>query len=438
MEARVRTGYRPRPLQYTIHRSLKRFNVLVCHRRFGKTVLAVNHLLDKALRLDKPNPRVAYIAPLYKQAKRVAWDYAKQYAVPVPGSQVNESELRIDFPGGARLSLYGADNPDSLRGVYLDAVVLDEYAQMRPNLWGEVIRPALSDRQGGALFIGTPQGHNEFYEKYRDALKDPVWFAAVYRASETGILPADELASARKDMTEDEYEQEYECSFEAAIRGAYYGREMREATEQGRVGVAPHEPALPVHTAWDLGIGDSTAIWFAQFVGKEVRLIDFYEAHGQALPHYAKVLQGKPYVYGDHWLPHDARVRELGTGKTRVETLANLGIKGTIAPNLDIEDGINAVRLTLGKCWFDDRCKQGIEALRQYRADEHASLTDPQTKRAMFRDTPLHDWSSHAADAFRYLCVAYRQEAGLAKPPLGNAGYVVLPGLPKQWRSERV
>jgi len=227
--------YEPRPLQRDIHHSLKRWNVIVCHRRFGKTVLAVNELIRQAVECDKDRPRFAYLAPTYKQAKSIAWDYLKHYSRPIPGIKVNESELRIDYPWGARIQLFGCDNPDALRGIYLDGVVLDEYAQMPSSLFGEVIRPALSDREGWALFIGTPKGHNAFHTLYNQACKDPGWFTAIYRASETGIVPPAELEDARKIMTEDEYEQEYECSWSAAIQGAIYGKHISEAEKEGRV-----------------------------------------------------------------------------------------------------------------------------------------------------------------------------------------------------------
>ena len=300
---KISTGYRPRPLQADIHRRLKRFSVLVCHRRFGKTVLCVNELIDHAIRARRQRPRYAYIAPLYRQAKQVAWDYLKYYTAAVPNRTASETELRVDFPNGARIQLYGADNPDSLRGIYLDGVVLDEYAQMSPHLWGEVIRPALADREGWAIFIGTPKGHNEFWRKYRAACADEGWYAALFAASDTDILPPAELDAARRDMTQEEYDQEFECSFEAAIRGAYYGRAMAEAQRTGRIRGVPHDPNLPVDTAWDLGIGDPTAIWFAQLAGPEIHLLDYYEAAGEGLDHYARLLQARAaergYVYGN-------------------------------------------------------------------------------------------------------------------------------------------
>lgn len=396
----VRLPYRPRPLQSELHARMRRFNVLVCHRRFGKTVLSINHLIRSAVRCERARPRYAYVAPLYKQAKAAAWDYLKHYSQPIPLVRRHESELRVDLPNGARIALLGSDNPDALRGIYLDGVVLDEFAQMSPRVFSEIIRPALADREGWAIFIGTPRGRNAFHELYRMASDDPDWLTELIPASRSGVLPTAELDAARRVMTEAEYAQEFECSFEAAIAGSYYGDLLASAQREGRIGRVPWEPRLPVVTAWDLGMDDATSIWFCQTVGAELRLIDYYEASGVGLDHYAKNLHDKPYAYGAHYLPQDASVRELGTGRSRIETLASLGIRARLAPGLGIEDGINAVRLTLPRCWFDQAaCARGLEALRHYRRDRDE-------RSGTFRLRPVHDWSSNAADAFRYLSVA--------------------------------
>lgn len=371
---------------------------MVAHRRAGKTVASIMDLIDATLRSTKAAPRFAYVAPTYTQAKDVAWGYLKQYTRPIPGCIINETELRVDLPGDRRIRLYGADNYDRLRGLYLDGVILDEYADMDPRAWSEVIRPTLSDRQGWAVFIGTPKGHNDFYKVWKEA--DADWYRVELKASETGIIAADELADARKMMTREQYAQEYECSFEAAIQGAYYGELMARALEDKRIGSVPYEPLSRVWTAWDLGIGDSTAIWFAQVVSREVRLIDYYESSGAALAHYIKVLDAKPYTYAGHIVPHDAQAKELGTGKSRLEVMSGLGLTATIAKNHRVEDGINAVRVMLPRCWFDARkCDRGIEALKLYR-------TEYDDKLKAFRARPLHDWTSHAADALRYLAMS--------------------------------
>jgi len=400
---KVQSLYRPRtPLHATIHRAIEdhRFGAVVCHRRFGKTVLALNHLQFSALECQKERPRYAFIAPTYTQAKSIAWDYLVHYSSNIPQVQARVSELTITYPNGGQVRLFGADNPDSLRGLYFDGVVFDEYGLQPPRIFTEVVRPALSDRQGWAWFLGTPAGKNQFYDVIQQAQREPDWFYACHRASETNIIQDSELAAARKDMTADEYAQEYECSFEASVKGAIFAGELAAARAAGRMGVVPYDPILPVDTDWDLGVGDATAIWFTQSTrGGEVRVIDYHESSGEGLPYYRNVLQAKGYTYGMHWAPHDIEVRELGSGRTRLETAASLGIKFQIAPNVPIEDGIHAARMLLPRCWFDaTRCEKGLEALQHYRRDYNTRLNE-------FKAVPVHDWASHGADAFRYLAV---------------------------------
>jgi phage terminase large subunit len=400
----VEIPYRPRPLQAEIHAIIDshRFSAFVCHRRFGKTVAAVNHLQRAAIECPKPRPRFAYLAPTYRQGKAIAWDYMKHYAAPMPGHAVNESELRVDYPTGGQVRIYGADNPDSLRGLYLDGVIADEYGLQPPNIFTEVLRPALSDRNGWAAFMGTPNGKNQFYEVVQTAQRDPGWGFGEYKASQTGVLPIDELRAAQSVMTADEYAQEYECSFEASVKGAVYAREVATARDQGRVTRVPIDPAMPVDTDWDLGVGDATAIWFSQTLySGEVRLVDYYEASGLGLDHYKAVLNEKGYAYGMHWAPHDIQVRELGSGRSRLEAAHALGLPFQISPRVEsLEDGIHAARMLFPRCWFDaDRTRHGLEALQHYRWDYNARIHE-------FKPVPIHDWSSHAADAFRGL--AYR------------------------------
>ncbi len=396
--------YAPRDQFLPFHNRTQRYAAIVAHRRAGKTVACVNDLIKAALTCERDEPRFAYLAPYYTQAKDVAWNYIRRFSAVIPGMSFNESELRADYPNGGRIRLYGADNYDRMRGVYFDGIVLDEYADMDPRAWPEVIRPALADRKGWAVFIGTPRGQNSFYETWQRALADPDWFTLMLKASETGLIDAGELAAAAKEMTPDQYAQEFECSFQAAVIGAYYAKEISAAETEKRIASVPWEPAVKVHTAWDLGIGDATAIWFAQIVGKEVRLIDYYEASGVGLDHYAKTLASKRYVYGDHILPHDAEVKELGTGRSRIEMLRSLGIDGRVIPAQSVEDGINAARMLLPRCWFDaDKTAQGIKALREYRAE-----WDERHK--VLKNRPLHNWASHPADAFRYLALGLREE----------------------------
>lgn len=407
----IEIDYTPRLQARDFHNRSERFAVLVAHRRFGKTVAAVNDLIRDALTINLPNVRVAYIAPYLSQSKAVAWDYALEYTKDIPHIKVNHSELRIDFPNGARFRLFGADNYNAMRGLYFDAVVLDEMADFPASAWPTVIRPAIVDRKGRATIIGTPKGKNEFWEMYDYAKNHPEWWCRMFKASETDILDEDELEEAKRTMGEDRYDQEFECSFEAAIQGAYYAQEMKTATFDGRVTNVPYDPAVGVTTAWDLGIGDSTAIFFAQYVGQEIRIIDYYESSGVGLDHYAKVLSEKGYHYSEHILPHDVQVKELGTGKSRVETLDALGISDiTIAPRLAVDDGIQAARSMIARCWFDEEdCARGIEALRQYRREFDERLKT-------WRGRPLHDWTSHGADAFRYLAVGKQTQQDWGEP----------------------
>lgn len=414
MREEIDLGYRAREQFVPFHKRTQRWSVIVAHRRAGKTVACVCDLIDAAICSDKKNPRFAYIAPLYKQAKTVAWDYLKEYGLKVPGAVPNESELRVDFPNGGRVRLFGSDNPDALRGIYLDGVIFDEAADGSPRVFPEIIRPALSDRKGWAAWIGTPKGQNDFFDLWEHAKVNPDYFPLMLKASMTGLIDHEELADARRQMTPEQYQQEYECSFQAAIIGAYFGREMEAADNEKRIAENIYDPSLEVHTAWDLGISDHTSIWFYQQDGLSVRLVDYYASNGFGLDHYAGVLRDRGYrpgnergyKYGRHSLPHDAEVRELGTGRTRLETLRGLGIDANIVRKLNVEDGINAVRKILPRCWFDrDKCAEGIKALRQYRKEWD-------DVRKVFNERPLHDWASHPADAFRYLAV------GLEEPRL--------------------
>ena len=413
---RANPGYIARPHFIPLHERSTRWAVAIAHRRAGKTVACVFDLIKAAVRCELPNPRFAYVAPYLNQAKDIAWNYLQQYTDAfAPYRKVNASELWIELSNRARIRIYGADNAERLRGVYFDGVVLDEYGDMDPAVWSRIVRPMLSDpgRSGWAIFIGTPKGKNAFHKLWVDAEGDPDWFRLELKASATGLLDAKELADARKAMTDDEYAQEYECSFEAAIRGAYYAKELiaLEQANPPQISNVPHDPRLAVHTAWDLGIADSTVIWFVQVCGGETRVIDVLKGEGAALEWYANAVQTRPalhgradnWVWGNHYLPHDAEVRELGTGKSRVETLAGYGIRTTICPNIPVEDGIQAARGLLPTCWFDkERCRAGLEALRMYRREFDGKAKE-------FRVRPLHDWTSHYADAFRYFAVGHQE-----------------------------
>jgi hypothetical protein len=395
----IEIAYKPREQQLAIHDLMdsKRFGVVVAHRRMGKTVSAINHLIKDALLNQKEAPRYAYIAPTYGQAKRVAWDYLVKYAEPLGGTS-NISELRVDF-WGRRIQLFGSDNPETLRGQYFDGVILDEIGDQNPKIWTDIVRPALADRKGWCLFIGTPKGHNHFKELRDRAKVEEGWGLLEFKASETGVVDDAELKAAKNEMGEDKYRQEFECSFDAAVEGSYFGQILNELEEKKHMQEIPREELSRTFTAWDLGMGDSTSIWVAQLVGTEVRLLDYYENHGVGLDHYVKWIKDNDYLKAEHILPHDVRVRELGTGKSRMEMLEEAGLEVKISPRMGLDDGIQAVRRLLPRCWFNvPKVQTGLNCLRNYRRDYDE-------KRKIFFERPLHDWSSHGSDSFRYLAL---------------------------------
>lgn len=390
----------------------RRWSIAVCHRRAGKTVACVQKLIKGALDCKRPDPRFAYVAPLYNQAKDVAWTYLKRFGRAL-GAEPHESELRIDLPdNGARIRLYGADNPDRLRGLYLDGVVLDEYADMQPSVWGEIIRPMLADRQGWATFIGTPKGHNSFYDIWTNAQQDPAWYALMLRASETKLIESEELADARRTMTADQYEQEFECSFEAAIVGAYYGQAVSDARKENRIGRVAKDPLMPLKAFWDIGkTKDATAIWIAQWVGREIRVLDYYEAVNQPLGTHLEWLRSKGYGSARCYLPHDAAQPDahlvryedhVAAAGFQTETIKNQGKDAALKR-------VEAGRRLFPTIWFNEEtCRHGIEALAAYheRRDEKRNVGLG----------PEHDWSSHGADAFGLMCVAYEPPSEMKIP----------------------
>jgi hypothetical protein len=413
---KIKLPYKPRDAFRPYHKRDQRWAIIVAHRRAGKTVATINDLVRIAVRCKLPNPRCWYLSPTYSQSKKVAWTYLKDAVWPIPGHSFNEAELRVDLPGGARIQLAGADNPDSLRGIYADGVVLDECAFMSGEMWTKVIRPALSDRRGVATFISSVNGRNDFYDRYQDALKNPeLWFTMNLKADETGIIDRQELAELRSQMSEEEYAQEFCNDFDTAAKGSYYGALIAQAEVDGRVCGVPYDGAALVDTAWDLGVGDSTVIWFIQSVGRELHVIDHYEASGLPIAHYAGVLSQKPYSYRDHILPHDAFSNQLGTGKSVADLLSAMGVKPKQAPNLSIDAGIQATRVVLPRMWFDaKKCERGLAALRQYRSQYDE-------KRKVLSNTPLHDWTSHTADAMRYFAVTYRDRQKALTPAISPA-----------------
>lgn len=423
-------NYTPRPIQAFLHMTkrqrLIRFMVAVCHRRFGKTKWALGEISTSGFECQEHNPQYAYIAPTYGQAERIAWTYLKEMFAEYPGMTKNEQKLKIMIPRhdkGDFITIYllGAENPDAIRGIYLDGCIMDEYAQMNPTIWGEVVRPALSDRKGWAIFIGTPKGTNNFYKMYQTAqlnmAKHPElkWYAFNAPASKTKIIDEDELKALRLEMSEEEYEQEMECSFQAALVGSYYGKYIKDIERLGQIGDFPYDPNFPVFTFWDIGVSDSTAIWFIQRRGEFYHVVDYYEMSGMGLEHYYEICRSKGYTYADHYLPHDINVQEFAGGTTRYKTFKNLfGRFPKVMKKTKVEDGINASRIILRKCKFNKiNCMRGLDALINYERKWDV-------KNNIWQDKPLHNWTSHGADAFRGFAMSEKMihnELGTRKLP---------------------
>lgn len=408
-ERRIIIPYRPRRQFLAFHNRTQRWASLNVHRRAGKTVATVNDLIRAALTNERawPPPRYAYIGPYYNQAKRIAWGYVKHFCDPIPGRDFVESDPKIlRLPNGAEVRVLGADNPDSLRGDYLDGVVCDEFADWAPSVFPLVIRPMLADFKGWATFIGTPKGHNEFCLQHRRGEADPErWYTMTLRASESGLIAQEELDDARAGMTAEQYEQEFECSFEAAILGAYFGREMAEAQREGRICDLPYDASLPCYTAWDLGKGANMPVWVWQPTYRGPNVIDFVEGvHSDGIPQVLKKIDSLGYKIEAHYVPPDAKTTDIGSGRSRIEQiiLHNRDVPPRIVPDLKVDDRIASAKLTLPVTRFDAvRCKDGLEALRQYKADYDEVLK-------VFRDQPLKNWASHPADAFQCLAGAWR------------------------------
>lgn len=352
-----------------------------------------------------------YVFPTYNQGRKILWDgidkEGKKFTDHFPRELIakkNETEMKILFKNGSLFQVVGADNIDSVVGTNPVGVVFSEYSLIAPTVWG-FIRPILAENGGWAIFVFTPRGENHAYDLYELAKNSSEWHCQMDKASQTGVISEDVLNQERNEVIRlygDDalYLQEWECDFTVPIAGAYYAKNIMQAYEQGRVGVVPHEPRYQVDTWWDLGLDDSMSIWFTQTIGVELRVIDYMEGTGKGLPHYIAALKEKPYIYGKHTAPHDIRVRELSTGKERIETARTLGIDFQVAPKLPIMDGIDSCRALFPKCWFDSKnCHDGINALKSYRKQYDE-------KRKTYLNQPYHDWSSHAADAFRTLAVS--------------------------------
>ena len=410
----------------------------VWHRRAGKDAVAVN---ATAMASQMRPGNYAHVLPSLRQGRKVVWEGKDRSGNPMLNAfpralhtrQPRDDEMTLwvrtpseeeryravglnpppgatATPGTAQWQVLGSDRYDALRGGNYFGVVFSEYAWQDPMAW-QVVSPILAENGGWALFISTPNGMNHFSEMYETAQMDPLWFCEkltvknTQRPSGLPVVSEEMLAQEQKSMSSVMFDQEYHCSFAAGMEGALYAEQMAYIADEGRIRNVPWEPSVDVWTWWDLGMADATAIWFVQHVHQELRVIDYLEDTGKGLTHYAKKLKELPYVYGGHIMPHDIKVREMGTGKSRKEIAESLGLRPiTVSPKLSIEDGVEAVRATLPRCYFDKtKCKRGLDALRQYR-------TEWQPEKNTFTQTPVHDWTSHPADAFRYGALTLRRQ----------------------------
>lgn len=409
MASELDLTFQPRKYQLPIIKALNEGTkraVWVVHRRGGKDVTAFNWCIMQLLL--NPAWTAFHILPTYSQAKKVIWDSSTndgQRILDYIPKEVIESknghEMKIRFTNGSMYQLIGSDNIDSLVGTNPKIIIFSEYAIQSPSAW-EYLRPILDVNKGYALFISTPRGKNHFYDLVCMAKSNPNWYCEVLSVKDTGVLNEQDIDSIREEGVSDELiQQEYYCSFNRGVEGSYYGRLIERAREEKRICSIPYETRSPVHTAWDIGFGDSTSIVFWQEIGGELRIIDFYEAQGEGIAHYAKIMQGKPYVYGTHYLPHDGASGSIQTGRTLQDVAYEQGIKTTILPReMDIQIGIEAVRSLLSIAYIDEnKCRHLIKCLENY----HKKYNE---KTQAYFESPLHDWTSHAADSCRYMANA--------------------------------
>lgn len=418
IEVRLPYLYEPRAYQLPALAALdsghKRV-LVIAHRRSGKDVTALNYTIK---RMWEEVGVYFYVFPTYSQAKKVIWDSITNEGFRLidhfPKTHIestNASEMKIRLKNGSLFQLVGSDNYDSLMGTNPRGVVFSEYALQDPRAW-EYIKPILTANGGWAFFISTPRGKNHLFDLWCMAQKNPGWFTQILTVNDTGAVSLEDIERDRREgMSEDMVQQEYYCSFNMGMEGSYYGKYIDILMKEKKITSVPYQKSIRVNTYWDLGIGDSTAIIFSQIVGQEVHIIDCYEAHGEGLAHYAKVLQDKGYIYGDHFAPHDIEVRELGTGVSRKETAANLGINFRVAPNLPIADGVEAARALFDRLWIDhEKSEWLVKCLTNYH-----KVYD--SKRQAYGTHPVHDYTSHIADAFRYMAVSIPFSGGTGMLP---------------------
>jgi len=397
-------GYAPRDYQEPIWSFMMQDKLglrasLVWHRRGGKDLTSINLCACKAFQ------RVGtywHVLPTYKQGRAIVWDgmdgKGRPFLDAFPSEIVthkNNVEMQVTLANGSKYRVVGSDNIDTLVGTNPVGVIFSEYSLQDPHAW-DYIRPILAENGGWAMFIFTPRGRNHGYKLHEMAKSNPNWFSSTLSVTDTGAVTQDTIDDERASgMAEELIQQEYFCSFEAPLVGAYYATQMEHAIRENRITKVPWDPLLPTHTFWDIGISDHTTVWFMQEYGMEYRFIDYYANSGEGLTHYVKMLREKPYHYGKNYGPHDLKVRELSTGKTRLQAAKDMGLNFTVVAKHEVADGIEAVRNIMPQCWFDsEKCASGIEALKSYRKEWNDVMK-------CYSSTPLHDWASHPADGFR-------------------------------------
>lgn len=413
--------YSPREAFMPYHERTQRYAVLICHRRAGKTVALLNDTIVRALipRPDNLRQQFAYICPTATQARSIAWQYLKDFTAcfaHCPGYKALEQHLSVTLPDpqnvnkpGSTIMLLGAENAERIRGLFLDGCVIDEAADISPHVVSTIIRPALADRQGWLTISGTLKSPDDLlYTTYELSQKLPLlYFSMLLRADQSKIIPDHELQDLKATMSEEAFNVEMLCD----VTKATTGRILLPYLNTKQITRVPYDPeGAPIVIGWDLGIADAMAIWAMQMCGREPHLIHSYEASGQSLENFATHLGKQSWSrrIGAHLLPHDSKVRELGSGKSRLEVMRNLGFRNLkVVPRLSKAEQIEAARLLLPKCWFDeDETAQGRKALRNY-----SFKFDPDRK--VFSQSPLHDQYSNSADAFQTLAVGMKRAIGV-------------------------
>jgi phage terminase large subunit len=406
--------FTPRTYQTEIFRAMDsgfRRGICILHRRAGKDKTMFNLMVKKAVE------RVGvyyYFFPEYAQGRRVIWDgidgsgfkFLDHIPEPLVQSK-NGTNMKLELTNGSVIQIMGTDKFDKVRGSNPVGCVFSEYAFQNPKAWN-IIRPILRENGGWALFNSSTNGKNHFYEMYQMAMKNPNWFVMNYNVEQTfdengNRYITDEMVQEERDsgMSEEMIQQEFYNSWTANTEGFYYLSLLEDLETNKQITTVRHDPTVPVETWWDIGVHDSTTIWFTQIVNKSLHIIDYYSSNNKGLDHYAKVLQSKKYIYRSHNFPHDMINMEFGTGRTRYEVAEEL-FKGTrldLIRKLPVQEGINAARMILPNCYFDkEKCLEGLDGLKNYQKEWD-------DKNQVFRNTPLHNWASHPADAFRYLAI---------------------------------